>query len=493
LGVSKKKLEEQYKELKLRKIELQKQALRYREDNRLEFFDTPPNPGPNPKQEQLIEAFLDPTYETLGMSGGNRLGKTTILTILGLSVVFGKFLWNNKSIMHLFPHKKPRKVRYVGQGWQDHIKAVVIPEITKWWPAARKVKKRGNGIITDTFWKDESTGSTIEVMSNNQQPKEHEGWEGDLILYDEPCKREIYVANARGLVDRKGREIFAATLLSDPWIDREIVKKVDDRGRPVKNIFWTEGTSYDNVGFGITKEGIEQFREKLTEEEEQARIHGVPQYMSGLVYPQFKRKIHLRERFEVPLNWMVDIGIDVHPRERQAILFVATDPRNDRYIVEEVWDFGDGTWVGEQIIRRINKNNYRVNRIIIDPLSKGDSNNPETVFQKVFSVLANYGYDLEVATKDKDAGILEVKKHLMGPNKQPSMFIFDDCVRTLYEIEGYMWDKDTNKPVDKDDHMMENLYRICLLNTQYIDMHDTFYNKYIVDDKQEVRNVSTGY
>ena len=459
----------------------------------MEFFDTPPNPGPNPKQEQLIEAFLDITRKILGMSGGNRLGKTTILTIIGLSVMYGKYLWNNQSILHLFPHKKPRKVRYIGQGWQDHVKAVVIPEIEKWWPQNRQVERHGNGVITDTFWKDLNTGSTMELMSNNQRTKEHEGWSGDLILYDEPCRREIYIANARGLVDRQGRECFAATLLEEPWIDQEIIKKVDEFGKPDKSVFWVEGTSYDNVGYGISHEGVEEFRAKLKEEEEQARIFGIPQYMSGLVLPQFKRNIHLKERFDIPLDWMVDIAIDIHPRERQAVLFVATDPRNDRYLCDEIWDFGDGKWVAEKIIRIVNKRNYRVNRVIIDPLAKGDSNNPETTFQKIFNTLAQYDMHLEVATKDKDAGILEIKKHLKGPNKLPSMFFFDDCVRTMFEVEGWMWDKDTNKAVDKDDHMMENLYRLCLLDTQWTHPEDDYYQDYTTDEHSQNRNATTGY
>ena len=491
--VSTEKLESCLQELKLKKLGIQKKILKYREGNLLEYFDTPPNPGPNPKQAQIIEAFQDISYKILGMSGGNRLGKTTILTIIGLCVMFGKLLWNNQSILYLFPHRKPRKVRYIGQGWQDHVKAVVIPEIEKWWPQSRKVERRGNGVITDTFWKDLKTGSTMELMSNNQRTKEHEGWSGDIILYDEPCKREIYVANARGLVDRRGRELFAATLLEEPWIDHEIIKKVDELGKPDRTVFWVEGTSYDNVGFGISKEGVEELRAKLREEEEQARIFGIPQYMSGLVLPQFKRKTHFIERFDIPLGWMVDIAIDIHPRERQAVLFMATDPRNDRYGCEEIWDYGDGTWVGEQIVRIINKRNYRVNKIIIDPLSKGDSNNPETTFQKIFNILSQYGYVLDVASKDKDAGILEIKEHLKGPNNQASMFFFDDMVRTLFEIEGWMWDKETNKAVDKDDHMMENLYRLCLLNTQWINPQDDFYYNYAVDEHSDNRNVTTGY
>ena len=462
------------KELKAKKIDLQHKMVDYRATNLLEFFDLPPNPGPNPKQAQILEAFSDPFFKTFGMSGGNRFGKTTLLTILGLSCVFGKFLWNNQSLLHLFPHKKPRKIRYIGQGWHDHIKGVVIPELQKWWPKARPVETRGNGIITDTVWKDIQTGGTVEIMSNNQRPKEHEGWSGDVILYDEPCRRDIYVANARGLVDRRGREVFAATLLDEPWIDREIVKKVNDQGKPDKTVFWVEGTSYDNVGYGITEEGIDELKSKLTEGEIQARIYGIPQYMQGLVYPQFSRKTHMFEHFQIPLHWMVDIAIDIHPRERQAVLFTATDERNDRYICDEIWDYGDGAQTGEAIIRKINTNSYRVNRIIVDPLSKGDSNNPETTYQKIFNVLARYGHPLETASKDKDAGILEVKKHLHGPNNRPSIFLLDNCIRTLYEIEGYMWDKETQKAMDKDDHMMENLYRTLLLNTQYFSPEEDF-------------------
>lgn len=492
-GIATEKLEARRQELKLKKLEIQKKILRYRERNLLEYFDTPPNPGPNPKQAQIIEAFQDISYKIMGMFGGNRFGKTTLLTIIGISVMIGKFLWNNQSILHLFPHKKPRKVRYIGQGWQDHVKAVVIPEMEKWWPQNRKVQRRGNGVITDTFWKDLKTGSTMEIMSNNQRTKEHEGWSGDIILYDEPCRREIYVANARGLVDRQGRELFAATLLDEPWIDREIIRKVDEFGKPDRTVFCVEGTGYDNVGYGISREGLEEFRAKLDEDEEQARIFGVPQYKSGLVFPQFKRNIHLKERFDIPLDWMVDIAIDIHPRERQAVLFIATDSRNDRYGCEEIWDFGDGTWVAEQIIRIITKRNYRINKIIIDPLSKGDSNNPETTFQKIFNILAQHEYVLEVASKDKDAGILEIKDHLKGPNNQASIFFFDDMVRTLFEIEGWMWDKETNKALDKDDHMMENLYRLCLLDTQWTDPQDDFYYNYGVDKHSDNRNITTGY
>ena len=79
----------------------------------------------------------------------------------------------------------------------------------------------------------------------------------------------------------------------------------------------------------------------------------------------------------------------------------------------------------------------------------------------------------------------KVKTNLMSPNGEPTMFFFEDLVRTIMEIEGYMYmDKgdDKGKPQDKDDHFCENLYRLCLLNTQYIPPEEEYEEEW-EDDK----------
>jgi len=456
--MSKKALQNQLKELAAKETELLAKMVSYKEANLIEFFNKP-----NPVQEKLLKAWDDPALKVFTFTGANRIGKTTIGTVIALSTLMGFWPWNNKKL--IFPHKKPRRVRYIGQDWEKQIKAVLIPELEKWWPGVRDVKKKKNNAGVDSLWTDLITGSTLEIMSNLQESELHEGWSGDLVIYDEPPKRDIRVANARGLIDRKGRELFCMTLLKEPWVDREIIKAVDAEGRPDMSVFNVHGDISVNVGFGITQEGVDQFAKTLTEEERDARLKGIPSYMSGLVYPQYDRREHLVERFQIPLDWVVDIAIDVHPREKQAVLFMAVSPNGLKYLVNEIWNYGDGTWVGEEIIRCCNMNAYRVNRIIIDPLSKSDSNNQSTVYEKVQKVLGAHGHPLETASKDKSSGILLIKNHLQGPNKQPSLYIFNDLIRTIFEIEGYMWDKETQKPMDKDDHMMENLYRLTLLDT----------------------------
>jgi hypothetical protein len=68
----------------------------------------------------------------------------------------------------------------VGQDWEKHIKAVLTPELKKWWPKKRRVKTKKNNNGVDYFWEDEATGSTLEIMSNLQDSDLHEGWSGDL-------------------------------------------------------------------------------------------------------------------------------------------------------------------------------------------------------------------------------------------------------------------------------------------------------------------------
>ena len=257
------------------------------------------------------------------------------------------------------------------------------------------------------------------------------------------------------------------TLLKEAWVDREVIKARNEDGTPDTSVFNVYGTIYDNVGFGITNEGVEQFAKTLTDDEKDARLKGVPSYMSGLVCPRFGRKKHLVERFEIPLDWVVDIAVDIHPRKQQALLFVATSPQQNKYCCFEVFEHGDGNWVGEQIIRIIKRWNLRVNLIVCDPLAKGDRNVGETTFDKIDKVLARYGYVLQTATKDKDSGIIQINNGLYGPNKEPSLFFFDDMKRTIWEIEGWMYDKETQKAQKENDDMMENLYRVLLEDTYY--------------------------
>ena len=97
--------------------------------------------------------------------------------------------------------------------------------------------------------------------------------------------------------------------------------------------------------------------------------------------------------------------------------------------------------------------------------------------------LATLGLYFLPASKDLSAGILRVQQSLQFGQengiitKAPELYIFNTCTRTDYEFKRYVWDEWSvrmqeqrnakAKPKDKDDHMMENLYRLLLLEPKH--------------------------
>jgi len=167
----------------------------YKHDNLIEFFNTKAMPA-NPLQKELLEAWMEPRNKVFTYTGANRIGKTTIGAIIAFATMIGEWPWDHTRLP--FTHAEPRKIRYVGQDWEKHVNQVLQPALKKWWPKTRKVKIKKNTLGVDALWTDERTKSTLEIMSNKQDSELHEGWEGDLIIYDEPPKRDIRVANSRG-------------------------------------------------------------------------------------------------------------------------------------------------------------------------------------------------------------------------------------------------------------------------------------------------------
>lgn len=478
----------------------------FQKNNRLKYFnyEKPLVNGvylrANPKQQLLLNAWIDNKYKTFVYVGGNRAGKTTIGVIISLSILFGKWIWNDQPI--IFPHDMPRKVRLVSQDWESGVIKVIVPELKKWWPNQLcPYKTRKNSMGAEAFWIDNNTGSTLEIMTGNQDPMLHEGGHHDLVWFDEPISKAHYIANARGLVDRQGRELFTMTLLTQPWIDREVIKRTlidpvtrKDTGKPDPSVFVVEVETTDNVGYGLTKKGLDEFAGKLTDEEYEIRIKGIPRYKKGLVYPMFKRDIHVKPRFRIPLDWPVDIAIDTHPRKPHSVLFMATDPKGYKFCCNEIRMHGNGKTLADEIVRMIQWGVYRVNKVIIDPLSKGDSNDPgNSTFDQIAEVLARYDMYLETASKNKDTGVLLVKEYLMSENQMASLFFFDDLVYTIRETESLMWEvkEEVEKVQKEEDDMPENLYRLVLLETQYTPPVD--YDELGTDYGSESINSTTGY
>jgi len=266
------------------------------------------------------------------------------------------------------------------------------------------------------------------------------------------------------------------TLLSEAWVHREVIKATLPDGSADMTVFNINGDIFTNVGFGITKEAIDQFSKTLTDDEKQARLYGKPSYMTALVCPRFDRHQHLKDRFQVPLDALIDISIDWHPSKPLAVVFLATLKNGVKYVVDEIKFRGPTKSAAEEIVRVIRQRDYaRINRIAIDPLSKSGAPNEMDAYSIFADSLAAFGYGLEVASKEKENGIELLNGLLWTENQSPAVFFFKDCVNTIQEVEDLMYDPDNNyKPVKMNDDYFECLYRLALMDTQW---YPTYENK----------------
>lgn len=450
----------------------------------------------NSLQIKLVEAFMNPSKKIFTYTGANRIGKTFIAVILMYTCLTGRFPWEPEEkgtwFWDIMNWRPPIKIRWIGEDWEKHIKTVLVPKIKELWPRSHPMEIRRNSLGVETFWTEKINNSTIEIMSNRQDSSLFEGWNGHLVVYDEPPKRENRIACARGLIDFCGRELFTMTLLKEAWVHQEVINATNEDGTPDTSVFNITGDMNANIGFGITQAGVDQFSKSLTDEERSSRIKGIPSYLSGKVLI-FQRDVHCIPRFDIPIHWPIDIAIDIGVAKPHDVTYVATSERGFKYVIFEQTIAGDGTQIGNEVVEKIKRYNLRVNAIVCDPLAKSDKNNESTVWAKIDDVLMKYGYWLERGSKEKEDGAILLNELLSNEYGEPALYVFNDCVRAIQQLDGWMRDEDgtikkyKNKQLPGDDQC-ENLYRIALLQTQY-DEPNMVHNQ----DRGDARDPITGY
>ena len=420
---------------------------------------------PHRKQSEF---FASPAPIRL-FQGGNRSGKTTAGVLEDVAHVLGYRPWLSRSDpMYKVNVRIPSHGRIVVPEFKEAAGKVMVPKLYEWVPpsiiAPGYPKKNQIGI--ETSWKF-NNGSEFEIMTNEQDTKAFEGWAGDWAHYDEPLDRDKYIATQRGLVDHNGRSWFTLTPLSAAWIYDELVLKADNR-----IIFYVEVDTEDNVGYGLTREGVDVFSSLLSDEEKDARLHGKYSHLSGLVYKEFDSNRHKVKPFVIPEHWPRIRLIDPHPRTPHAVMWMAVSPEERLYIYDELFKECLISELCLNIRAKSGDDNIQFTAcdpiaFIQDPIS-GKSWSDEFVRNGIFVV---------PAVKDLAQGIQTVKSRFVGTCGTPDLYIFDTCSRTLWEIARYQWSENLGKsaqrrnapqkPMDRDDHMMECMYRGVMMMPSY--------------------------
>jgi len=459
--------------LKRRQAELLSRKLELVKANGLAYY------RPHPGQDAFHRAGA--RVRKRYVRTGNRWGKSTAGCAEDLSWLLNErpFYPESDPARRGGIPQRPNKLLTVTTDWEKVAEIWTDPSEGKVWKMmpsgfVKKCHRNSMGVIdkidcvNGSMWRFES----VKGFKYDAQGAESSDWDG--IHYDEPLPEKMRKALARGLIDRGGSEWFTLTPLTEFWINDYFFPD-DTGGKPRLDVWTTTGTTYDNVY--ISEANIASYESDLTDDERQCRINGIPLELAGLVYKEFKWDQHVLKDpppgwaswNDPPDDWTVYFAIDPHPRTPHAVLFCAVGPTGSHYYFADIFEHCTISALSTRIkqhtlAKRPGGLKLRnVGWAKVDPIA--DIHDPITDTNMIFEFERN-GIFVEKATKALDHGILRVKEQLKTPG---AIYFSPSCARTLWEIQRYCWDPEKERPIDANDHMMENLYRLELSDMVWLD------------------------
>lgn len=466
--------------------QLQKLA-RIKRNYGLLFYD------PFPKQDMFHAAG---SFARRYVRTGNRFGKSTLGAAEDCAWAIGERVWypeNDPRRYEGIP-KRPTKGLIIVADWDkvreiftNRVDGAAEGKLFKFLPRDSIGKCTSNsGIIVSIEVKSIHGGwSTIyldTVKSYKANPMGQESSDWDWIHVDEPCPKDMWVANSRGLIDRMGSAWFTCTPINEPWINdmfipRKSLRKEVSGALTLDDDHWMiTGSSYDNPY--NTDRALKMFEKDLTAEEKQCRIGGIPLALSGLVYKEFNEDVHVLTKLPMgwddwmhpPESYTFRIYIDPHPQTPHAVLFTATSPYGAVFVWHEIFRkclIGDLCDMINEIM--LGKD---IHSILCDPAAFITSPVDNMSMADCF---VNNGLMVEKAPKDLSRGIIETQQFLGARVTTPlgtvipKVYFSPHLSETLWEFDHYEWSSTRkDRPVDKDDHMMENLYRMVITDHAFV-------------------------
>lgn len=285
---------------------------------------------------------------------------------------------------------------------------------------------------------DYSDHSKIITYKNGSQAilKSYEsGWKKfqtaavDIASLDEEPPEDIY------------KEIRMRTLRTSGYIQLSMT--------PLEGLTWTYDMLYDDPehmvkvysvslydNFTLKEEDIKRTISGYTKEELEARVYGRFTQMGGLIYPEFKRSMHVVAPFPLDKkNYVVFTGIDPHITTPTAVIYLAVGKLGDEYVIGD--DFIEGSIPGiSQEIKGFWKP-YRCGWSVMDSSAHTDI---KIFGVDIYSAFLQQGINALLAPKGPGSigkGISDIREALkVSPlTGKPRLRFFDTARRTIKSMQ----------------------------------------------------------
>lgn len=324
-------------------------------------------------------------------------------------------------------------------------------------------------------------GSTLQIMSYDQDLQDFSGGSYSLILEDEGPPQDIHRENLMRTLDVGGRVMIAMTPPddeSDSWDAAWVYDDLyllglpgpnKDRDVDTFNLFTEQNRT-------LAPEDIEIISRRLTPQQREVRLHGKFMHLGGRIYPNFSTSPrswcfscnsiavggggrcsacgselvefnHVEEPFEIPRSWPTVFALDPHPRKPNCCLWVSFDQNDDPWVVAEMESNDPPATLWRQVEDLERNFRLNVSTRLIDPnmgRQSGGVNHREHSVQEEFDAV---GLHCSEATDDRFTARSRIRDWLV-PNprtRAPRLHLFNRCRKTIFQFERYSWDSHSSR------------------------------------------------
>jgi hypothetical protein len=311
--------------------------------------------------------------------------------------------------------------------------------------------------------------------TEDQGRRGHQGIKYRGCLHDEEGETvDVWDECNTRCVDANGWHWMSNTPVAGfTWVQSRLVDKTGPDAEPDCNVYFIHGV--DNPA--LDPEG----RKRLMRGNQSlvaAKLYGRAVQLDGLVYPEFDRNVHVVPRFPIPRHCLrfraIDFGtrhpfvclwgarlkepVQVGPRRipAGALVLYRAHHRAEWTLRQhaEVIRTAEG-WVQDAGTGKWRPGPAGVEQIEMTWADPEDS-------QQMLQLNEEHDFDATPAIKAIRAGI-DAASEMLQPHLDgsPSVYVMEDLVDFIREIEGYVWaegsaSKDQpDRPRSKDDHEMD--------------------------------------
>jgi len=401
-------------------------------------------------QKRACEAIFSEKHKEVWVFGGNRSGKTE----LGGYAVCRYAAENSGSLIWVVSVTFEEQIDTTQKKVLKYLHADEVERITyRFRDVIYKIYLRNNTVI--------------QFKSYEQERKKFQGASVNFIWFDEEPPEDIYQECLMRTVDSAGQLLGTMT----PIVGYQYLYEKTKQQSPNIAVFYLD--TLENRF--LPQEEIEKIVESFSEEELETRLKGRFIQRAGLVYKEFDRHIHVIEPFPVPADWYIVRGIDYGYTNPFACLWVAIDPDETIYVIDEHYKSETLLEEHSRIIKQKDLQYSNKGPIYIDPSTESRQGITGT---SIRAELAKFGVPTIPANNDVLGGIQRIKQLLSAKagDGKPRLRVFRSCENLIFEFENYTWPEtkhteDKNKPEKPEkryDHALDALRYIVNANLRYV-------------------------